>query len=48
MRREQKCLRLSGEKPYMWMHQVNWWLDPVVKGYYPIEGKVEYDNIASS
>lgn len=29
----------------MWIHQVNWWLDPVVKGYYPIEGKVEYDNI---
>ena len=40
-----KMFEIDGEKPYMWMHQVNWWLDPVVKGYYPIEGKVEYDNI---
>ena len=40
-----KMFEIDGEKPYMWIHQVNWWLDPVVKGYYPIEGKVEYDNI---
>ena len=36
-----KMFEIDGEKPYRWMHPVNWWLDPVVKGYYPIEGKVE-------
>ncbi len=40
-----KMFEIEHGNSLSWLHRVNWWLDPVINGHYPIEGKGEYDNL---
>lgn len=40
-----KMFEIEHQNPRAWINHVNWWLDPVIKGHYPLEGKGEYDSL---
>lgn len=34
-----KMFEIEHQNPRAWINHVNWWLDPVIKGHYPLEGE---------
>lgn len=40
-----KMFEIKHEDAGAWLGHANWWLDPVIKGRYPIEGSGAYDNL---
>lgn len=40
----EKMFEIEPKNPRAWINHANWWLDPVIKGQYPTEGKDEYDD----
>lgn len=40
---QSKMFEIERNNPRAWLSRINWWLDPVTKGHYPLEGKDEYE-----